>query len=95
MIKSFTLQQDQALVPKSGQERPQEDGDANAADVTQKTDEEDKAKESMSAEGSQGSKAGGSNLSPESSGNSQTNLQEKVKAQRRMPCPYGTSCYRY
>ncbi|MCJ8748114.1 hypothetical protein PDJAM_G00161240 [Pangasius djambal] len=86
--------QDQASVSKSSQERPPEDEDANAANVVQKTDEEDKEKENKRAEGSQRSKAGGSTLRPESSGNSQPNVQQKAKVQRRTPCPYGTSCYR-
>lgn len=75
-------------MPESSLEKPQEDKGSNAANVTQKTDEEEKEKES-----SQISKAGGSSLRPESSRKSQTNLQ--AKADGRTPCPYGTSCYRY
>lgn len=83
--------QDQVPVPKSSQERPAEDEDANAA---QKTDDEEKKNESKRAEDSQRSKAGGSTLMHGGGGNSQTDVQQKAKVQRRTPCPYGTSCYR-
>ncbi|KAF4075342.1 hypothetical protein AMELA_G00233440 [Ameiurus melas] len=83
--------QDQVPVPKSSQERPAEDEDANAA---QKTDDEEKKNESKRAENSQRSKAGGSTLMHGGGGNSQTDVQQKAKVQRRTPCPYGTSCYR-
>lgn len=76
---------------KSSQETPPEDEDANAANVAQKKDGGEKEKESKRAEGSQRSKTGGATLRPESS----RNFQQKAEVQRRTPCPYGTSCYRY
>lgn len=92
MIKSFTFQQDQVPVPKSSRRRPAEDEDADAA---QKTDDGENVNESKRAEDSQRSKAGGSTLMREGGENSQTSVQQKAKVQRRTPCPYGTSCYRY
>ncbi|XP_060716721.1 aprataxin and PNK-like factor [Tachysurus vachellii] len=88
--------QDQAEAPvsMSSPDISQEDEDTNPDKAAQKTDKQEKDEESKKTDGGQTSKAGGSTSRPESSRNSQTNLQQKVKVQRRTPCPYGTSCYR-
>ncbi|GAA6108713.1 aprataxin and PNK-like factor, partial [Tachysurus ichikawai] len=87
--------QDQAEAPvsKSSPEISQVDEDTNADKAAQTTDEQEKDEESKKTDGGQTSKAGGSTSRPESSRNSQTNVQQKVKVQHRTPCPYGTSCY--
>ncbi|KAG7315994.1 hypothetical protein KOW79_020860 [Hemibagrus wyckioides] len=96
-LKSDTEEsQDQTPVSKSSPESPHEDEDTTAAKAAWKTDKQEKKKESKvkKADSSQRSRAGGSTLKPESSGNSRTDVQQEAKVQRRTPCPYGTSCYR-
>ncbi|KAI5089875.1 aprataxin and PNK-like factor isoform X2 [Silurus meridionalis] len=85
--------QDQVPVSRASQERLQEDEDTNTESIAQKTDV--KEKESQNYEADQRSKkTEGSTSRPESSGNTRTSVQQKAKIQHRMPCPYGSSCYR-